>query len=84
MYNGGPVGLSTIAVAVGEEPNTIEEVCEPFLVRAGMLSRTPRGRVATPQAWEHLGLTPPSSSLVGKRAEDDNQPGLFSNNPGTL
>lgn len=84
MYNGGPVGLSTIAVAVGEEPNTIEEVCEPFLVRAGMLSRTPRGRVATPQAWEHLGLTPPLSSLVGKRDEDDNQPGLFSNNPGTL
>ncbi|ALE34119.1 ATP-dependent DNA helicase RuvB [Lawsonella clevelandensis] len=84
MYNGGPVGLSTIAVAVGEEPNTIEEVCEPFLVRAGMLSRTPRGRVATPQAWEHLGLTPAPSSPVGKKAGSDNQPGLFSNNPGTL
>lgn len=84
MYNGGPVGLSTIAVAVGEEPNTIEEVCEPFLVRAGMLSRTPRGRVATPQAWEHLGLTPPVTSTASKKTESDNQPGLFSNNPGTL
>lgn len=56
-FGGGPVGLSTLAVAVGEESTTVEEVCEPFLVRAGMLARTPRGRVATPLAWTHLGLT---------------------------
>lgn len=55
-FGGGPVGLATLAVAVGEEPTTVEEVCEPFLVRAGMLARTPRGRVATPAAWSHLGL----------------------------
>ena len=58
-FGGGPVGLTTLAVAVGEEPTTVEEVCEPFLVRAGMLARTPRGRVATPAAWDHLGLVPP-------------------------
>jgi Holliday junction DNA helicase RuvB len=58
-FHGGPVGVSTLAVAVGEEPGTVEEVCEPYLVRAGMLARTPRGRVATPAAWKHLGLTPP-------------------------
>ena len=46
-FGGGPVGLTTLAVAVGEEPSTVEEVCEPFLVRIGMLARTPRGRVAT-------------------------------------
>ncbi len=46
-FGGGPVGLTTLAVAVGEEPTTVEEVCEPFLVRLGMLARTPRGRVAT-------------------------------------
>ena len=59
-FGGGPVGVSTLAVAVGEEATTVEEVCEPFLVRAGMLARTPRGRVATPKAWTHLGMTPPS------------------------
>jgi holliday junction DNA helicase RuvB len=58
-FGGGPVGLSTLAVAVGEQPDTVEEVCEPFLVRAGLLARTPRGRVATAGAWRHLGLTPP-------------------------
>ncbi|MGH3942932.1 MAG: Holliday junction branch migration DNA helicase RuvB [Pseudonocardiaceae bacterium] len=58
-FGGGPVGVSTIAVAVGEEPATVEEVCEPFLVRAGMLARTPRGRVATAAAWRHLGIQPP-------------------------
>src|SRR3954453_125520 len=57
---GGPVGLSTLAVAVGEERETVEEVAEPFLVRQGFLMRTPRGRVATPTAWRHLGLTPPA------------------------
>src|SRR5580765_5243621 len=58
-FGGGPVGISTLAVAVGEERETVEEVAEPFLVRNGFLARTPRGRVATPAAWEHLGLTPP-------------------------
>jgi len=58
-FGGGPVGLSTLAVAVGEERETVEELAEPFLVRLGFLARTPRGRVATPAAWSHLGLTPP-------------------------
>ncbi|MBB3044359.1 Holliday junction branch migration DNA helicase RuvB [Nocardioides sp. LMS-CY] len=58
-FGGGPVGVSTLAVAVGEERETVEEVAEPFLVRNGFLARTPRGRVATPAAWQHLGLTPP-------------------------
>jgi holliday junction DNA helicase RuvB len=58
-FGGGPVGVSTLAVAVGEDPGTVEEVCEPYLVRAGMLARTPRGRVATAAAWAHLGVTPP-------------------------
>ncbi len=57
-FGGGPVGLSTLAVAVAEEPETVETVAEPFLVRVGMLARTPRGRVATPAAWRHLGLVP--------------------------
>ncbi|VXB35663.1 Holliday junction DNA helicase, ATP-dependent component [Nocardioides sp. AX2bis] len=62
-FGGGPVGVSTIAVAVGEERETVEEVAEPFLVRIGFLARTPRGRVATAAAWRHLGLVPPASSL---------------------
>ncbi|HET6937414.1 MAG TPA: Holliday junction branch migration DNA helicase RuvB [Nocardioides sp.] len=60
-FGGGPVGLSTLAVAVGEERETVEEVAEPFLVRLGFLARTPRGRVATLAAWQHLGLAPPAS-----------------------
>ncbi|MEO6879752.1 MAG: Holliday junction branch migration DNA helicase RuvB [Mycobacteriaceae bacterium] len=63
-FGGGPVGVSTLAVAVGEEPATVEEVCEPFLVRAGMLARTPRGRVATAAAWAHLGLTAPPEAVT--------------------
>lgn len=55
-YRGGPVGLSTLAVAVGEETDTIESVVEPYLVRIGFLGRTPRGRVAMPAAYEHLGV----------------------------
>jgi len=62
-FGGGPVGLSTLAVAVGEERETVEEVAEPFLVRAGLLARTSRGRVATPAAWRHLGKTPPSPDV---------------------
>ncbi len=63
-FAGGPVGLSTLAVAVGEESETVETVCEPFLVRAGLLARTPRGRVATPAAWSHLRLVPPTGSAA--------------------
>ncbi|PZS02341.1 MAG: Holliday junction branch migration DNA helicase RuvB [Pseudonocardiales bacterium] len=59
-FGGGPVGVSTLAVAVGEEAETVEEVAEPFLVRAGLLARTPRGRVATPAAWRHLGRAVPA------------------------
>ena len=66
-FGGGPVGVSTLAVAVGEEPATVEEVCEPYLVRAGMLARTPRGRVATAGAWRHLDLEPPPNA-VGEQA----------------
>jgi holliday junction DNA helicase RuvB len=58
-FGGGPVGLSTLAVAVGEEAETVEVVAEPFLVREGLIARTPRGRVATPAAWRHLGLPVP-------------------------
>jgi holliday junction DNA helicase RuvB len=58
-FGGGPVGLSTLAVALGEEAETVEVVAEPFLVRCGLLARTPRGRVATAAGWAHLGLTPP-------------------------
>jgi Holliday junction DNA helicase RuvB len=71
-FGGGPVGLGTLAVAVGEERETVEEVAEPFLVRSGYLARTPRGRVATPAAWTHLGLSAPP----GAPAAD--QPSLFS------
>jgi Holliday junction DNA helicase RuvB len=62
-FGGGPVGVATLAVAVGEETTTVEEVCEPYLVRAGMLARTPRGRIATATAWAHLGLTPPPNTV---------------------
>jgi Holliday junction DNA helicase RuvB len=76
-FGGGPVGISTLAVAVGEERETVEEVAEPFLVRTGMLARTPRGRVATPAAWAHLGLTAPPDAAFGFGAAD--QPDLFGN-----
>lgn len=59
-FGGGPVGLTTLAVTVGEEPETVETVAEPYLVREGLIGRTSRGRVATPAAWHHLGLTPPA------------------------
>lgn len=67
-FDGGPVGISTIAAAVGEDPSTIEEVYEPYLVQNGFLQRTPRGRVATPQAYRHFGYTP---------QRDGSQPSLF-------
>ncbi len=68
-FEGGPVGVATIGAAVGEDPSTIEEVYEPFLVQNGFLHRTPRGRVATPQAYRHFGFTPP--------APNGGQPSLF-------
>ena len=58
-FGGGPVGLSTLAVAVGEEQDTIEDVYEPYLLQRGLIERTPRGRAATKRAFEHLGLEPP-------------------------
>jgi Holliday junction DNA helicase RuvB len=77
-FRGGPVGLSTLAVAVGEQPDTVEEVCEPFLVRAGLLARTPRGRVATEAGWRHLGRTPPGGPAGGGAVAP---PDLFSRGP---
>jgi holliday junction DNA helicase RuvB len=58
-FGGGPVGLSTLAVAVGEEQDTVEDVYEPYLLQQGLIERTPRGRAATPRAYSHLGLDPP-------------------------
>jgi Holliday junction DNA helicase RuvB len=69
-FGGGPVGLTTLALAVAEETETVEEVAEPFLVREGFLMRTQRGRVATRRAWEHLGLTPPAAIGVPPTAPD--------------
>ena len=67
-FNGGPVGVSTLAMAVGEEIETIESLAEPFLVRMGFLARTPRGRIATAAGWSHLGLKPPLSAHIGTDA----------------
>ena len=61
-FGGGPVGLSTLAISVAEPTETVEDVYEPFLIQQGLLMRTPRGRVATPAAWRHLGLIEPSSA----------------------
>jgi Holliday junction DNA helicase RuvB len=66
-FDGGPVGINTVAAAVGEDASTIEEVYEPFLVQNGFLSRTPRGRVATPLAYRHFGYTP-SSQVAQQQA----------------
>jgi Holliday junction DNA helicase RuvB len=63
-FAGGPVGLSTLAAAVGEEQDTIEDVYEPYLLQNALLERTPRGRVATPAAYAHLGLTPPAQQTL--------------------
>lgn len=73
-FAGGPVGLSTLAVAVGEESDTVETVAEPYLVREGYMVRTPRGRMATDRTWKHLGLRPPAAFRVG--AEADGQDAL--------
>lgn len=63
-FNGGPVGLNNLAAMVGEESETVETVCEPYLVREGFLIRTPKGRVATRKAWQHLGILPPDDVNV--------------------
>ena len=60
QFGGGPVGLSTVAISVGEQTETVEDVYEPFLIQQGLLARTPRGRVAMPIAWQHLGLDMPA------------------------
>ena len=72
-FGGGPVGLSTLSVSVGEETDTVEDVYEPYLLQLGLLMRTPRGRVATPAAWLHLGLEAPPAPAGGP----DTAPGLF-------
>ena len=64
-FGGGPVGLSTLAIAVAEPTETVEDVHEPFLIQQGLLTRTPRGRVATPAAWEHIGLAAPTVPAPG-------------------
>jgi len=61
-FGGGPVGLSTLAIAVGEEPETVEDAYEPFLLQSGLIQRTPRGRMATPHAYTHLGIEPPNDA----------------------
>ena len=73
QFDGGPVGLNTLAVAIGEDSGTLEEVYEPFLIQNGFLMRTPRGRVATPQAYRRFGLAAPPSPQLGSAP----QPGLF-------
>ena len=62
MFDGGPVGVQTVAAAVGEDPGTLEEVYEPLLMQQGFLARTPRGRIATPAAYRHFGFVPPKSA----------------------
>ncbi len=74
-FGGGPVGLSTVAISVGEAQETVEDVYEPFLIQQGLLMRTPRGRVATPASWSHLGLVAPAGAPL--MATDD-PPDLFS------
>lgn len=75
-FSGGPVGLSTLAMAIGEEAETIETLAEPFLVRHGFISRTPRGRIATPLGFNHLGVTIPAGFLSGLESGGPQQ-GLF-------
>jgi Holliday junction DNA helicase RuvB len=77
-FNGGPVGVSTLAMAVGEEIETIESLAEPFLVRMGFLARTPRGRIATAAGWMHLGIKPPMS------LQNLDDPNLFDVDPDLL
>jgi Holliday junction DNA helicase RuvB len=62
QFSGGPVGIESLAAAIGEERGTIEDVLEPFLIQQGFLNRTPRGRVATPRAYQHFGLPSPQAA----------------------
>ena len=71
-FGGGPVGLSTLAIAVGEETETVETVAEPYLVREGLMGRTPRGRIAMPGAWEHLGLAMPKDAIFASAQSYEN------------
>lgn len=71
-FGGGPVGLSTLAIAVGEETETVETVAEPYLVREGLMGRTPRGRIAMPGAWEHLGLAMPKDAIFASSQTYEN------------
>ncbi len=71
-FGGGPVGLETLAAVIGEESVTLEDVYEPYLLQLGFLNRTPRGRMATPSAYAHLGLKPPEN-ISAPQAQDDNQ-----------
>jgi len=61
-FAGGPVGLSTLAIGVGEQPETVEDVHEPFLIQLGLIARTPRGRIALPAAYSHMGVAMPAGS----------------------
>ncbi len=74
-FGGGPVGLSTLAISVSEPTETVEDVYEPYLIQQGLLMRTPRGRVATPAAYAHLGMVSPAA--VAGSVGPDPQPGLF-------
>ena len=76
-FGGGPVGLSTLAISVSEPSETVEEVYEPFLITRGLMMRTPRGRVALPAAWEHLGLEPPPEQPPPADGEAAGASGLF-------
>lgn len=76
-FGGGPVGLKTLAISVGEPTETVEDVYEPFLIQQGLLMRTPQGRTVTPAAWRHLGLTAPPPAAGGPSAP----PGLFDDGP---
>jgi Holliday junction DNA helicase RuvB len=67
-FDGGPVGIDSLAAAVGEERGTIEDVIEPYLIQQGFLMRTPRGRMATPMAWRHLGLSAPGAAQPTQRS----------------
>jgi holliday junction DNA helicase RuvB len=64
-FGGGPVGIGNLAAAIGEESDTIEDVLEPFLIQQGYLQRTPRGRIATPLAYQHFGVAAPRTSPTG-------------------
>lgn len=72
-FAGGPVGLATLATAIGEDKVTLEEVHEPFLIQRGLLQRTPRGRVATPEAWRHLGLPVPDAGYAAGLFEENGE-----------